>query len=438
MDDKTVLISGAGIAGPTLAYWLARHGFRPTVVELAPGVRSSGSPVDVRGPAVAVAERMGIARRLREAGTDVTDLWFVNAEGRRTGGLSLGALPGAAAGGRDVEIGRGDLAAILQETSRDHAEFLFGDSIATIDQDEHGVDVTFRHAPPRRFGLVIGADGQHSTVRRQVFGPESRFVAHAGLYVATLPLGGAPAPHPRTVVAHNTPGRMVAVHPRRGDSLAFFAYRAAPVPDFDHRDADAHKRLLGDAYAGGGWRIPELLERVRTTEELYFDAVSRVRMDRWSHGRTALLGDAASSVSLFGDGSTLAMAGAYTLAAELAASPEDHAGAFRRYEERHRRLVDPKQRGVERAAAMLVPATRAGIVARNLASRVWSAAAEKRGTEKQLAPGPRGLLRWGRSRRPVGNHQCVIDPEVSSLMTVIAQGAARTQKTINVTSVVSG
>ncbi|MFJ8017932.1 FAD-dependent monooxygenase [Streptomyces sp. NPDC096339] len=374
MDDRTVLISGAGIAGPTLAYWLARHGFRPTVVELATGVRSSGSPVDVRGPAVEVAERMGIAERLREAGTDVTDLWFVDGGGRRTGGLSLSAVPGAAAGARDIEIGRGDLATALHQLASEEAEFIFGDSITGIEQDEHGVDVTFRHAPPRRFGLVIGADGQHSAVRRRVFGPERRFVTHAGLYVATLPLG-APAPRPRTVVAHNTPGRMAAVHPRRGDSLAFFAYRAVPVPDFDHRDTAAHKRLLLDAYEGGGWRIPELLDRVRATEELYFDAVSRVRMDRWSHGRTALLGDAASSVSLFGDGSTLAMAGAYTLAAELAASPEDHASAFRRYERRHRGLVEPKQRGVGRAAAMLVPATRGGIVARDLASRAWSAGA---------------------------------------------------------------
>ncbi|MFB6616686.1 FAD-dependent monooxygenase [Streptomyces sp. NPDC056367] len=383
MADKTVLISGAGVAGPVLAYSLARHGFRPTVVELAPGVRSSGSPVDVRGPALEVAERMGVAERLREAGTDVTDLWFVDARGRRTGGLPLRAVPGAGPGGRDIEIGRGDLAAVLHQAAADHAEFLFGDSIATIGQDEHGVDVTFRHAPPRRFGLVIGADGQHSTVRSQVFGPESRFVTHAGLYVATLPLG-APAPQPHAVVAHNTPGRMAAVHPRRGDSLAFFAYRATAVPDFDHRDADAHKRLLLDAYEGGGWRIPELLDRVRATDELYFDAVSKVRMDRWSHGRTALLGDAASSVSLFGDGSTLAMAGAYTLAAELAASPGDHAAAFRRYEQRHRTRVEPKQRGVERAAAMLVPATRAGIAGRDLASRAWSAGKRIGGRAKGL------------------------------------------------------
>ncbi|MET9468715.1 FAD-dependent monooxygenase [Streptomyces sp. NPDC006544] len=375
--DKSVLISGAGIAGPVLAYWLARHGFRPTVVERATAVRSSGSPVDVRGPALEVAERMGITRRLREAGTQVTALRFVDATGRRTGGLPLGGLPGAAAG-RDIEIGRGDLAAVLHETSREHAEFLFGDSIDTLRQDSDGVDVTFRDGPPRRFGLVIGADGQHSAVRREAFGEEGRFVHHAGMYVATFPLG-VPAEDPHTVVAHSAPGRLAAVHPRRGSSLAFLAYRAPAEAGFDHRDTDRHKRLLTAAYAGGGWRVPELMDRLRTTPELYFDAVSQVRMTGWSLGRTALLGDAASSVSLFGDGSTLAVAGAHTLAVELAASPGDHTAAFRRYEARHRLLVDPKQRGVARAAALLVPSTRAGILARDLASRAWSAGGALRG-----------------------------------------------------------
>ncbi|MFF3216640.1 FAD-dependent monooxygenase [Streptomyces sp. NPDC002886] len=392
-DGQRVLISGAGIAGPTLAYWLARYGFRPTVVELTGAVRSSGSPVDVRGPALDVARRMGIARRLREAATAVTALRFVDARGRRTGGLALGGPPehskaGGAAEGADIEIGRGDLAAVLHETSREHAEFLFGDSIDTLRQDAHGVEVTFRHGPPRRFGLVIGADGQHSTVRREVFGEEGLFVRHAGLYVATLPLGVA-AEDPRTVLAHNTPGRLVAVHPRRGSSLAFFAYRSPAEPDFDHRDAAQHKRLLAAAYAGGGWRIPELLDRVGAAEELYFDAVSRVAMPGWSRGRVALLGDAASSVSLFGDGSTLAMAGAHTLAAELAASPGDHTAAFRRYEARHRLLVEPKQRGVGRAAALLVPSTRAGILARDLATRAWGAAGalRGRGPVKEVARG---------------------------------------------------
>lgn len=374
---KTVLISGAGVAGPTLAYWLARHGFRPTVVEQAQGLRSSGSPVDVRGPAVGVAEAMGIMPRLRAAATDVTALTFVDDSGRRVGGMRLGQTRG------EVELPRFDLATILHEAAHEEAEYIFSDSIATLAQDEAGVDVTFERAAPRRFDLVVGADGLHSQTRRLVFGDEGRFVRHMGLWVATLPVDGLDLP-PHEVLMHNAPGRALALHPNRGNPGAAFIFRGPWEPGFNHRDTAEHKRLLTASYSGGGWRTPELLQRVRASDDLYFDSVSQVRLDRWSAGRVALLGDAASCVSLFGDGSTLAMAGAATLAESLAATPGNVAEALRRYEQTHRTLVAPKQRNVARAASLLVPATRIGITTRNVAARLLSL---------------RGL-RTGRSTRP--------------------------------------
>jgi 2-polyprenyl-6-methoxyphenol hydroxylase-like FAD-dependent oxidoreductase len=366
MNERTVLISGAGIGGSTLAYWLARHGFRPTVVEHARRMRSSGSPVDVRGPAVEVADRMGIMPRLRAAGTGVTGMRFVNAAGRRVGRVGMRVVQG---GTGEVELPRHALASVLYEAGRDHAEFVFDDAIASLEQDERGVNVTFDHGEPRRFDLVVGADGLHSNVRRLAFGPEPGFVRHMGLYVATTPFHG-PIEHPHEVVLHNAPGRLAAIHPSPTGPLAFFAFRSPAVPDFDHRDAAQHRRLLAAAYADVGWRVPELLERVRTAEDLYFDSVSQVRLNPWSDGRIALVGDAASSLSLFGDGSTLAIAGAFTLAGELAASPGDHRSAFRRYEAAHRTLVEPRQRNAGAASSMLIPATRGGILARNLATRL--------------------------------------------------------------------
>lgn len=370
MSERTVLISGAGVGGPTAAYWLARHGFRVTVVERAQGLRSSGNPVDVRGSAVDVAERMGLLPRLREAATGTTGLSFVNASGRRIGRMDMRAVQQA----DEVELPRGDLASILYEASRDHAEFLFDDSIASLDQDEHGVEVTFDRADPRRFDLVIGADGLHSTTRRLAFGAESGLARHMGLYVATTPLGGRTGPG-RDILMHNTPGKAVAVSPTPSGDLAFFLYRSPAEPGFDYRDTEQHKRLLTSAFADVSWRVPDLLEHVRTAEDLYFDSVSQVRLPRWWNGRVALLGDAGSCVSLFGDGSTLAMTGAFTLAEELASSPDDPQAAFRRYETMHRRLVEPKQRNVGQAAALLVPTTRLGILARNLATHLWPAVA---------------------------------------------------------------
>ncbi|AKU99866.1 monooxygenase, FAD-binding [Labilithrix luteola] len=329
--------------------------------------------MDVRGPAVEVAERMHVMPRLREVATSVTDLVFLNPRGERVGRVDVGVLR-QASGSREVELPRGDLAAALYEASRDSAEFVFGDSIATLNQDAHGVNVTFEHGVSRRFDLVIGADGLHSTVRRLAFGPESDFVEPTGIWVATMPMPGAPT-RAHEILMHNMPGRLTSIHPSRGKALVAFIFRDASTVSFDPRDTEQHKRKLLEAYDGDVWRLPELLSYVRETSELYFDSVSRVRMTSWSRGRVALLGDAASCVSLFGEGSSLAMSGAFSLANALADTPDDPIMAFRRYEAEHRRLVMPKQEGVALAAALLVPKTKEGITLRNWATHLWPAAA---------------------------------------------------------------
>ncbi len=364
---RTVLISGAGVAGPTLAYWLARAGLRPTVVERANGQRSSGSPVDVRGPALPVVERMGVVDALRAAATQATGIRFVDSSGRLSRRMSMPATR-SAAGTPEIEVPRADLARILCAAARDDAEFVYDDTITRLDQDPGGVDVTFETGPARRFELVVGADGLHSAVRRLAFGPDGDFVRHLGVYVATTPLGEPPE-EPHDVLLHNTPGRLVAMHPVRGEAGVAFIFRHPAVPGFDHRDLAQHRRILAEAYAGEhGWRVPELLAHAQRAEDLYFDAVSKVVLPSWSVGRVVLLGDAAASVSLFGDGSSMAIAGARTLAATLAEG--DHVAAFRRYEAEHRRRTDARGRGAGLVAAMLIPKSRAGILARNAAARL--------------------------------------------------------------------
>ncbi|GIG00264.1 FAD-dependent monooxygenase [Catellatospora citrea] len=362
---QTVLISGAGVAGPTLAYWLARNGFTPTIVERAAGQRSSGNPVDVRGPAFPVAEKMGLLPRLRAAATATTGLAFVDAQGRRKSRVDLSVNRAA-----EVEVPRADLAAIITDAVSGSAEIVYGDSISALSQDGSGVDVTFERGAPRRFDLVIGTDGQHSTVRRLVWGPETDFVTHRGLYVATLPVERELNPT-TDVLLYGMPGRLASVHPVRGDGgIAALIWRGRPVPGYDHRDTAQHKRIVEQAYAGGGWLVPELIERVRDAGDLYFDTVSQVRLDTWSRGRIGLLGDAASSVSLFGEGSSLAMAGAYTLARTLAEHRDRPEQGLKAYEHEHRKLTAPRQNGFATAATLMVPATRFGVALRDNGARL--------------------------------------------------------------------
>jgi 2-polyprenyl-6-methoxyphenol hydroxylase-like FAD-dependent oxidoreductase len=355
---RQALISGAGIAGATAAYWLAKAGFQVTVVEQARDTRSSGSPVDVRGAAVEVAQRMGVMARISAADTRVRDMVFVNSRGRAVTRVNMRST-WAESG--DVELSRGELAAILRDAVPDDVEFQFGNSVTALAQDGDGVTADFASGPARRFDVVIGADGAHSGVRALAFGPETDYLKHLGVYIATLPLDGETG---RDLVMYNTPGRAVAIHPAGGHPGAAFMFRAPQIPQFDHRDIDQHKRLICDAYAGAGWRVPELLDRVRAADDLYFDSVSRIQVPTWSRGRIGLVGDAASCVSLFGDGSSLAMIGAFMLADSLTG---DIPAGLRTYEVRHRPQRAAKENSVAYATRLLIPATSAGIAIRNVA-----------------------------------------------------------------------
>ncbi|MER7274322.1 FAD-dependent oxidoreductase [Dactylosporangium sp. NPDC000244] len=366
----SVLVSGAGVAGTTAAYWLARHGLRVTVVERASGQRSSGNPVDVRGPALPVAREMGVLAALRERATHADGMRAVDAAGRTIARLPMQTEDGA------LEIPRADLAATLFEAARDRADFRFDDAVTALEPDGPGVHVTFERGAPERFDLVVGADGLHSAVRRLAFGPEPELVRHLGVWVATLPLG-EPADDPRHVLLYNEPGRVVSIHPSRGEALVAFIFRGPARPGLDHRDAGAHRRIVAEAYAGAGWRVPELLAKLPGAD-VYFDSVSRVHLPEWTRGRITLTGDAASCVSLFGDGSSLAMAGAHTLASALAAAGDDLAAGLRRYEAEHRARTDAKVRGAGRAAALVVPKTRLGLAARNAGARVLSFVQDRR------------------------------------------------------------
>ncbi|WP_433186002.1 FAD-dependent monooxygenase [Actinoallomurus sp. CA-150999] len=361
--NERILISGASIAGLTLAHWLARYGFRPTVIERAPGLRAGGNGVDVRGQAVDVVERMGLMPDVRAAAADVHGMKFVDADDRAIARIDT----------RDadaIEIMRGDLVALLHEKT--DAEYLYGDSIRHLEQDDDGVTVAFDHADTRRFDLVIGADGMHSTVRRLAFGPEERFVRHRDHYFA-FANADASLGENRWVTLHNpVPGKMTGVY-RSGNhaqAKAYFIFRSEPLA-YDHRDIEQHKRLVGEAFAGeSSWRTEELLASALADPEFYFDALSQVRMDSWSAGRVALVGDAAWCASpASGAGAELALVGAYRLAGELAAAGGDHLIAFPRYDDAHRPLVDKKQQ-IGPNVRLMVPKTAGGQCLRDTVARL--------------------------------------------------------------------
>ncbi|MET4291878.1 2-polyprenyl-6-methoxyphenol hydroxylase-like FAD-dependent oxidoreductase [Bradyrhizobium sp. LB1.3] len=368
---KNVLISGIGIAGPTLAYWLRAAGFEPTLVEHAPALRGGGYVIDFWGLGYTIAERMGLLPEINRDGYHVQELRIVDEAGHRLAGFGTRVFA-ELTNGRYATVQRSHLSRLLFERSNGCAESIFGDEIILVEEKADCVEVQLKHGGRRRCDLLIGADGLHSAVRKLVFGPQARFERHLGYVVAAFEARGYRPRNEDVYLIYGQPGRMVGRFTLRDNRTLFllvFAADSAILPE----TPGSQKALLRKVYGGDGWECEHMLTELERTGELYFDAVSQIRMPNWSRGRVALIGDAACCVSLLaGQGSALAMTSAYVLAGELAAADGRYPEAFARYEALLRSYIDRKQRGAERFAGALAPRTRSGMLFRNLVIRSFS------------------------------------------------------------------
>jgi 2-polyprenyl-6-methoxyphenol hydroxylase-like FAD-dependent oxidoreductase len=363
-----VLIVGAGIAGPTLAYWLLQAGHLPTLVECAPQLRRGGYLVDFWGAGFDVADRMGIVPELRQRGYVMREVRAVDRDGRSIASINPSAIMGST--DRYVSIARSDLAAAIYAALDSAAELIFDDTVRVLDDNGERVRVAFENGQPRDFDLVVGADGLHSQVRRLVFGPDEQFEKYQNIVVSVFDIEGYRPRNELVAMMHAEVGfQAVRVALRDDVTMVVLTVRhdgSVPLDSVPEQQA-----LLRERLTGAGWETPALIEAMPSATTFYFDAVSQIQMPSWTRGRVALVGDAAACPSLLaGQGSALAMIESYVLAAELARSHGDHVQAFAHYQDRLAPFLQSKQAAARGLGLAFAPRNMLQLLVRNTVMRL--------------------------------------------------------------------
>ncbi|MEV0299296.1 FAD-dependent monooxygenase [Nocardia sp. NPDC050710] len=371
-----ILVSGGGIGGNAVALQLLRAGIRATVVERAEAPRPGGQAVDLRGPSRDVADRMGLMPGIRKHQLDERGMKYVDAAGREILRMPAELFEGKGAVA-EIEITRGDLNQVLLDALKEAGgvDYRYGEWITDIQQDDAGADVTFASGATERFDIVIGADGLHSATRRLVFGPEEQFTTYLGGYMSffTVPTPAGLEPHwfsMHSLVGATGYGLRPDADP--ATCKAVIMVRGDADPNL-RRNVAAQRQLIRDRLAVGGWESETILAAMDTAEDFYFDELARIELPSWSKGRVVLLGDAGYCGSpLTGQGTAMALVGAYLLAGEIATAATTPQQALISYEERMRPFVATAQELPPGGLKAMTPKTRFGIRAGQTLSRLMA------------------------------------------------------------------
>ena len=361
---KSVLISGASIAGLTMAYWMRHYGYKVTVVEIGTGPRMGGSPIDVRGDSLDTAKRMGILDAIKAAKLPSMGVEFMN-ENDEVEGTMLVEEIGAIRPGDDTEIRRDDLVKILYNNAKGDIEYRFNNRIVTIKQSKECASVTFKDGTEEYYDIVIAADGIHSGVRKLVFGPEEQFAHFLNYYFSVFPVDKSLGKKNYGQM-YTTPTSLALVYFYNEDCAdGFLTFRAKEKIDYNRHDTEAQKKIVMDAVRGTGWKVPLMIEELKIANTFYFDQVCQIKMPTWTNGRVALIGDAGYAPAFpTGMGSTLAMQGA-TVLADAIAECDHYKAAFQKYNETFRPTVEALQATVYDGLSFLLPETQEAINVRN-------------------------------------------------------------------------
>ncbi|KAL4983378.1 hypothetical protein BDW68DRAFT_35062 [Aspergillus falconensis] len=370
MPALRILITGAGIAGTALTFWLSKLGHNVTVIERAPELRTGGLQVDLRGPGIQVLRRMKLEETFRQHAVAEQGLQLVDGKGRRWGYFGANRTGhGLQSFTTDFEIMRGDLCRVLVGACGVRARFVFGVHVVRVKEVEEGVEVVFSDGDVDRFDLVVGADGVGSRMRRMMLGlgedseenPGYHSIgAYAGYCTIPQEIQEGEGYDATAFIAPGSRGIMIRRHDRhRVQAYVFCNPRSSErLLNSTRGDIEEEKRALAEVFRGAGWKSDKILQALVESDDFYCERMGVIRLNEWSRGRIALVGDAAYCPSaMTGMGTPCALTGAYILAGEIGkhcgsesstrvASRGDITAALKAYDQNFRPFVEQVQKGL--------------------------------------------------------------------------------------------
>jgi 2-polyprenyl-6-methoxyphenol hydroxylase-like FAD-dependent oxidoreductase len=365
-----VLVSGASFAGLATAFWMNRLGYAVTVIEIGKGLKTGGSPVDIKEGTVGIVERMGLLERIQAASLKAKAVDFMDVDGMR-----IARMPAQRGNAEDstpeYEIERDTLLHMLFEEVKSDVEFLFDDCIARVDESVEEVAVTFRSGKQRSFSLLFGCDGNHSSVRRMCFGEESVY-SHFLQNYFSITIVDKLLIKEDTAQMYNVPGKVVMLNAYNNKTDIIFCFHAEKEISYNYRDHEEQRGIIFEQFDGEGWRTRELLEELSRSRDFYFDKMCQIRMPLWTQGRVALVGDAGYCASpAAGMGGSLAIVGATALADAFEKHPGNFEAAFQEYNDSLRPFVeDVQMQAVNFGLELFLPSSEEALVKRNAQFRV--------------------------------------------------------------------
>ena len=360
-----VLVSGASFSGLATAFWMNRLGYTVTVVEIGKGLKTGGTPVDIREGTVDIVKRMGLLERIQSSCLKARPVEFLDVDGVRIETMPAQA-DDAQDSNREYEIERNTLLHMLFEEVKSDVEFIFDDSIARVDESADEVAVTFKSGKQRSFSLLFGCDGNHSSVRRMCFGEESAYSYFLQNYFS-ITIVDKLLIEENTSQMYNVPGKVVMLNAYNNKTDIIFSFYSEKEISYTYRDQDEQRRIILDQFSGEGWRTSELLQELSRYGDFYFDKMCQIRMPSWTMGRVALVGDAGYCASpAAGMGGSLAIVGATALADAFQKHPGNFEMAFQEYNESLRPFVEEVQaRAIEFGLETFVPRSEEALQRRN-------------------------------------------------------------------------